>query len=102
LAEDLAAKLGVAVNLSDLAEHVPMLARVNEATCIGCTRCFKSCPTDAIVGAPKQLHMVIQDACTGCGACVDVCPTECLQLHPIKETLRTWKWTKPEAGLVAA
>jgi electron transport complex protein RnfB len=102
LAEDLAAKLGVAVNLSDLADHVPMLARVSEATCIGCTRCFKACPTDAIVGAPKQLHLVIQDACTGCGSCVDVCPTECLQLHPIKETLRTWKWTKPEPELVAA
>jgi electron transport complex protein RnfB len=73
-----------------------MVARVSEATCIGCARCFKVCPTDAIVGAPKHIHAVIADACIACGKCVEVCPTECLGMHPVKTTLRNWRWAKPE------
>ncbi len=72
-----------------------MVAYVNEETCIGCTRCFKVCPTDAIVGAPKQIHSVVADACIACKKCVDVCPTECLSLKPTKVTLHTWRWPKP-------
>lgn len=95
LAEAMAEKLGVSVDLSGMADAEPMLARVSEATCIGCTRCFKVCPTDAIVGAPKQIHAVIPSACTSCGNCVDVCPTECLQMQPIEPTLQGWRWPKP-------
>jgi electron transport complex protein RnfB len=95
LAEALATKLGVVVDLSAVQDAELMLARVSEATCIGCTRCFKKCPTDAIVGAPKQIHTVIPNACTGCGNCVEVCPTECLQMYPIPVTLQTWHWPKP-------
>ena len=95
LAEQLATKLDVSTDLSDMEDKGPMLAFVQEATCIGCTRCFKACPTDAIVGAPKQIHAVIASACTGCGACVDICPTECLVMQEIPETLNTWRWPKP-------
>lgn len=95
LAKALADKLGVSVDLSDVEDVEPVLANVREETCIGCTRCFKVCPTDAIIGAPKQIHMVFRDACTGCAICIDVCPTECLQLVPIETTLRTWRWPKP-------
>ena len=96
LAESLAERLGVNIDLSDLEEKKPSLAFVREATCVGCTRCFKACPTDAIVGAPKMIHTVIPDACTGCGACVNICPTECLTLKEIPETLSTWRWPKPQ------
>ncbi len=41
--------------------------------CKGCTLCAKKCPTDAIVGARKQLHYIIADKCIGCGTCLDVC-----------------------------
>jgi len=95
LAEALAEKLGIDVDFSMLADDEPVMAAVKEDTCIGCTRCFKVCPTDAIVGAPKQIHAVFKEACTGCKACVEVCPTECLQVHPIKLTLSTWSWPKP-------
>ena len=95
LAEELAAKLGVTVDLSGMADDEPAMAAVSESTCIGCTRCFKVCPTDAIMGAPKQIHSVFKEACTGCKACVEVCPTECLQMHPIPLTLGTWGWPKP-------
>ena len=95
LAEQLADKLGIEVDLSAMEDSVPMLAMVQEETCIGCTRCFKVCPTDAIMGGPKQIHTVFKSACTGCKACIEVCPTECLQMQDIKETLVTWHWPKP-------
>ena len=96
LVEQLAKLLGVDVDLSQTEDTEPMVARVSEDTCTGCTRCFKVCPTDAIVGAPKQIHAVVADACIGCKKCVAVCPTECLQMHPIDVTLRDWRWHKPQ------
>jgi len=99
LAEALANKLGVEADLSGMEDRGPMLAFVKEATCIGCTRCFKACPTDAIVGAPKMIHTVIASACTGCSACVDICPTECLELQEVPTTLANWRWPKPGSDL---
>ena len=96
LAERLAAKLGIDADLSQVEARQPMVARIREEICTGCTRCFKICPTDAIMGAPRQMHTVIRDACIGCGKCVEVCPTECLQLYPVEVTLRTWYWDKPK------
>jgi electron transport complex protein RnfB len=29
----------------------PQVAVIDEATCIGCTKCIQACPVDAIVGA---------------------------------------------------
>lgn len=95
LAVRLAERLGIEADLSAVQEQAPMVARVSEETCIGCTRCFKVCPTDAIVGAPKQIHAVIAEACTSCSKCVNVCPTECLQMTPIDVTLSDWRWPKP-------
>lgn len=97
LVEQIATLLGVEVDLSQVKEPELKVARVSEDTCTGCTRCFKVCPTDAIVGAAKQIHAVVADACIGCEKCVAVCPTECLQMHPVEVTLRNWRWTKPSA-----
>lgn len=102
LAEQIAALLGMDLDLRDVKEPDPKVARVNEANCTGCTRCFKVCPTDAIVGAARQIHAVVSDACIGCEKCVNVCPTECLQMHPIEVTLRNWRWTKPNPTTEAA
>lgn len=97
LAEKLAATLGVSLDLSAVKDSPVVLARIDEALCIGCAHCGKECPTDAIIGAAKQIHSVIQDACSGCGKCVAVCPTECLRLHPVSTTLPWWHWPKPIA-----
>jgi len=99
LVEELATLLSVEIDLSKFKDKVPMFAKVSEETCIGCTRCFKVCPTDAIMGGPKQIHTVFKDACTGCEACVEVCPTECLQMVTIETTLSTWKWPKPDTEI---
>lgn len=58
------------------------VALINEPACIGCALCLKVCPTDAILGAAKQLHAVIADDCTGCRRCVPVCPTDCITMVP--------------------
>jgi Na+-translocating ferredoxin:NAD+ oxidoreductase subunit B len=98
LVEQLAKLLSIEVDLSQSKDLEMMVAKVSEGTCTGCTRCFKVCPTDAIVGAPKQIHAVVADACIACEKCVAVCPTECLQMHPIEVTLRDWRWPKPLAA----
>ena len=95
LAETLAQILGVAIDLSDVEDKAPRLAFIHENLCIGCTKCFKRCPTDAILGGPKQIHAVFADACTGCEKCFDVCPTECIEMRPVEFTLQTWYWPEP-------
>lgn len=91
----LADKLGVSADLSEMEEKAPMYAYINEAMCIGCMKCFKRCPTDAIVGAPKQMHAVLTEACTGCEKCADVCPTECVSMRPVPVTIQDWYWPIP-------
>ncbi len=97
LAENLAAKLGVSVNLDDLDDN-PVYAHIMGESCTGCTRCYKVCPTDAILGANKQIHAVINAACTGCGKCRDACPEDCISMLPEAETLDNWHWPKPLAA----
>lgn len=60
----------------------PLVARVVEEDCIGCTKCIQACPVDAIVGAPKRMHTVIADLCTGCELCLPPCPVDCIDLVP--------------------
>lgn len=97
LAENLARLLDI--DLSTLGESpAPQVASINEELCTGCTRCYKACPTDAIVGASKQLHVVVADACTGCNQCVDACPEDCISLSGQPLTLTSWHWSKPEAA----
>ena len=101
LAETLAAKLGVSLSAGDAVDKGPVYAYVHENLCIGCTKCFKRCPTDAIVGGPKQIHAVFADACTGCAKCFEVCPTECIEMRPLAPTLQTWHWPIPATSALA-
>lgn len=101
LAEGLAEKLGVSFDASAMEDGPAKLARVNETLCIGCVKCFRECPTDAIVGAPKQIHVVMEKACTGCGKCVDACPTMCIDMYVPATTLPQWRWPKPVNANVA-
>ncbi len=50
--------------------------------CDGCHVCFKACPTDAIEGVIKEMHVIHHDLCISCGACVDVCPTDSIRTFP--------------------
>lgn len=68
------------------------IARIDEATCIGCTLCIQACPTDAIVGAAKLMHTVIADRCTGCELCLPPCPVDCIAMLPAARV-----WTTADA-----
>jgi len=95
LAAALAEKLGITLDLTSVVDEGPKMAIVSEEICIGCCKCVKVCPTDAIVGAAKQIHNVIREACTGCGSCVERCPTEAMTMAPVAVTLQHWVWPKP-------
>ena len=59
----------------------PQVALIVEAVCIGCTKCIKACPVDAIVGAGKHMHVVIEPLCTGCELCIPACPVDCIVME---------------------
>jgi electron transport complex protein RnfB len=67
-------------------EATPSVAVIDEAACIGCTKCIQACPVDAIVGASKFMHTVLPDLCTGCALCVAPCPVDCIQMIAVTGT----------------
>ena len=46
--------------------------------CTGCTACIRRCPTNAISGERKLLHVIDPELCIDCGACGVVCPDEAI------------------------
>jgi len=74
---------------------------IDEDTCIGCTLCIQACPVDAILGAAKHMHTVIESECTGCDLCIPPCPVDCIHVKPVTPTLESWKWHQPEGGYAA-
>jgi electron transport complex protein RnfB len=97
-AEALAKRLGVSVDLSEHVERGPEYAVIDEALCIGCTRCLKECSVDGIFGATKQVHTILHEACHACAKCIPVCPTDAIKMQPIPVTLGTWHWPKPASA----
>jgi electron transport complex protein RnfB len=71
------------------------VAIIDESTCIGCTLCIQACPVDAIVGASKQMHVIVADLCTGCELCVAPCPVDCIAMQRIPVNVDNWKWRYP-------
>lgn len=68
----------------NLGEEKPRAtAVIDESLCIGCEKCLLACPVDAIVGAKKFMHTVIEAECTGCELCIEPCPMDCISLFDI-------------------
>ena len=61
-------------------EEPAKVAVIDADRCIGCARCLPPCPVDAIVGASRQLHTVLNDSCTGCELCIAPCPVDCISM----------------------
>lgn len=71
---------------------------IDEDWCIGCTLCIKACPVDAIVGANKLMHTVIEAHCTGCELCLPVCPVDCIRVENASGTATGWAaWSQADA-----
>jgi Na+-translocating ferredoxin:NAD+ oxidoreductase subunit B len=76
------------------------IAFIDETWCIGCTLCIKACPVDAIIGANKRMHTVIEANCTGCELCIPVCPVDCIQLENVSGEATGWAaWSPASANL---
>ncbi|MDO4642482.1 MAG: electron transport complex subunit RsxB [Cardiobacteriaceae bacterium] len=93
--EKLAELLGVEpkpLNSEHGEETPPQVAYIIEDWCIGCTKCIKACPVDAILGSNQKMHTIISNECTGCRLCVDPCPVNCIIMKPREEK---WNWDKP-------
>ena len=83
------------------AKALPTVVRIDEQTCIGCTLCIQACPVDAILGAAKQMHTVIEAECTGCNLCIPPCPVDCIHIVEIQPTVHTWTAELPDAAYAA-
>lgn len=42
--------------------------------CQGCGICLRDCPTEAIIGGKRMVHVIDQEKCIKCGTCLEVCP----------------------------
>ena len=69
--------------------------RIQEDSCVGCTKCLAVCPVDAIVGAANMMHTVLADECIGCRLCIEPCPMDCIEviepntpIHPLEKQQR--------------
>lgn len=82
------------VDVPEMDGEVPetKVALIDEAMCIGCTKCIQACPVDAIIGTNKAMHTVLADLCTGCELCVAPCPTDCIEMVKVKKTPQNWNW----------
>ena len=77
-------------------ERPRSVALIDSKTCIGCTLCIQACPVDAIVGASKQMHVVLSDWCTGCDLCIPPCPVDCITMIDVTGVKTGWDAWSPE------
>ena len=74
------------------------VAVIDESWCVGCTLCLEVCPTDAILGANKFMHTVIERYCTGCELCLPVCPVDCIAMDNVTGSRAGWQaWSQAQA-----
>ena len=69
----------------EMLESDPAVARVNTNACVGCLKCVKTCPFQAIkeeeLRGGKKVASVIETVCAGCGVCTSTCPCGAIQLQ---------------------
>ena len=60
-----------------------MSIRIREDRCVGCGKCIKVCPFQAIVEKEirgEKKAQTIEAVCQGCGLCTATCPQGAIQL----------------------
>jgi len=77
------------------------IAFIDENTCIGCVKCIRACPVDAIIGASRQMHTVVAELCTGCELCLPPCPVDCISMHLVTRAGHRVKFKQAPSGQAA-
>lgn len=55
--------------------------RILEDKCTGCLACLKACPSEAISGELKKVHLIDQSKCIKCGACFEACNFDAIKIE---------------------
>ncbi len=78
----------------DHLESEPMIAEVDEATCVGCLNCLEVCPFGAIeekqiedrqTKQPRTVASVNPAVCEGCGTCAGACPSKSITVRGFRD-----------------
>ena len=96
---DLLKTLRKPLNPANGVEKPLEVAVIDESLCIGCTLCIQACPVDAILGAAKQMHTILNSWCTGCELCIAPCPVDCITMVTVAPERA---WTDADADLARA
>ncbi|MGD9344513.1 MAG: NADH-quinone oxidoreductase subunit NuoF [Candidatus Aminicenantes bacterium] len=49
--------------------------------CTGCLACKKVCPSDAVSGELKEVHVIDKEKCIKCGACFEACNFDAIKVE---------------------
>ncbi|MFH1529403.1 MAG: NADH-ubiquinone oxidoreductase-F iron-sulfur binding region domain-containing protein [Pseudomonadota bacterium] len=66
---------------------------IDPEKCGACTICQKKCPSNAIEGGKKRIHVVDPETCIKCGVCFDVCPPRFDAVRKLTGALETGRAT---------
>ena len=75
--------------------------KVCKISCIGCGKCVKVCPQNAITLA-NNLAYVNDDLCIACQKCVEACPTKAMTIMPLSKKLPETPKAEPASAPAAA
>jgi NADH:ubiquinone oxidoreductase subunit F (NADH-binding)/NADH:ubiquinone oxidoreductase subunit E/NAD-dependent dihydropyrimidine dehydrogenase PreA subunit len=55
--------------------------------CIGCTKCVRECPVEAIPFTPHVVHTINNEKCIKCDACRQICPVDAISVLSFKNKM---------------